>query len=163
VQAKIGINLWERAASNFQKISATPDALVAATEIGVGPFGVTAMHDVTEGGVFSALYEVAKASDQGMIINKKNIGVSEETKAVCEVFELDPYITLGEGALVITCHPSRVQELIEVLSSRDTTASHVGEIVEAERGVTVSADGVQIPITGVAVDPYWLAYYKSSK
>ena len=61
-------------------ISVQSEAAVAVTS------GVSAMHDVTEGGIFGALWEMAEASGVGLEIDLKKIPIRQETVEVCEVF-----------------------------------------------------------------------------
>ena len=46
--------------------------------------GVAAMHDVTEGGIFGALWEIAEASGVGLEIDLKKIPLKRETVEICE-------------------------------------------------------------------------------
>jgi hydrogenase expression/formation protein HypE len=161
VRQALGESLLKRAADHFRLISASADAQTAVA-FGTGVSGVSAMHDVTEGGVLSALYELAYASSLGVVINKNRIEVSPETKAICELFSLDPYITLGEGALVIACSSNKSAEIVEALRSNGTRCSIVGELVDSGQGVKVVDEGREIQIQGVSVDPYWAAYYSAA-
>ena len=56
--------------------------------------GVSAMHDVTEGGIFGALWEMAEASGVGLEIDLKKIPVRQETIEICEFFGINPYCLL---------------------------------------------------------------------
>lgn len=53
--------------------------------------GVSAMHDVTEGGIFGALWEMAEASGVGLEIDTKKIPIRQETVEICEFFGINPY------------------------------------------------------------------------
>ena len=48
--------------------------------------GVRAMHDVTTGGIFGALWELAEASGVGLEIELKKIPIRQETVEICEFF-----------------------------------------------------------------------------
>ena len=56
----------------FWQMSVVEDALTAV-EVGVRDEGVTAMHDATECGVWGGLFEVAEASEVGMVVHKDDI------------------------------------------------------------------------------------------
>ena len=56
-----------------QYLSVLPEAAVAMES------GVSAMHDVTEGGIFGALWELAESSGVGLEIDLKKIPVKQET------------------------------------------------------------------------------------
>lgn len=63
--------------------------------------GAVAMHDVSQGGVFGALWEMASASGVGLDINLKNIPIRQETIEISEFFGINPYKLYGGGALLI--------------------------------------------------------------
>ena len=59
-------------------LSVVPEAAVATQS------SVAAMHDVTEGGLFGALWEMAEASGVGLEIDLKKIPIRQETVEICE-------------------------------------------------------------------------------
>lgn len=63
--------------------------------------GVGAMHDVTEGGIFGALWEMAEASGVGLEIDLKKIPVLQETVEICEFFEINPYELISSGCMLM--------------------------------------------------------------
>lgn len=64
--------------------------------------GVSAMHDITEGGVFGALWEMAAAGNVGLDIDLKAIPIRQETVEVCEYFGVNPYQIMSSGSMMIT-------------------------------------------------------------
>lgn len=63
--------------------------------------GASAMHDVSEGGIFGALWEFAEASGIGLEIDLKRIPIRQETVEITEVFDINPYKLLSGGSLLI--------------------------------------------------------------
>ena len=96
-------------AKSFDRyLSVVPDSRVAME------VGVSAMHDVTEGGIFGALWEMASASGVGLEIDLKRIPVRQETIEVCEVFDINPYMLISSGAMLIgTPHGSCLIEKLK--------------------------------------------------
>lgn len=91
-----------------QYLSVVPDARIAME------VGVTAMHDVTEGGIFGALWEMAAASGTGLEIDLRRIPIRQETVEVCEVFGINPYMLISSGAMLIgTEHGNRLVSELE--------------------------------------------------
>lgn len=83
-------------AQNFDTyISVLPEAKIAAK------FGVAAMHDVTEGGIFGALWEMAEASGTGLFIDLKKIPIRQETIEICEYFDMNPYKLISSGCMLM--------------------------------------------------------------
>ena len=122
----------------FWQMSVVEDALTAV-EAGVRDDGVTGMHDATECGVLGGLFEVARASGVGMTIDKEKILVQETVRKVCDLFGIDPYSSISEGTLVITCRPRKAMEVVRRLSDKGIPAGMVGEIVERSQGKLIWA------------------------
>jgi hydrogenase maturation factor len=161
VSSKIGGSAQEKAASYFAQISAMNDALVAAS-VGIGTSGVSAMHDVAEGGVFSACFEISKASSLGMVIKKENININPETREICDLFSLDPYITLGEGAMLVCCSPVNTDEILDALKNKGIRAGVIAKLVDPTSGVVYVDGKEEKKLTGSFADPYWEAYYSAT-
>jgi hydrogenase expression/formation protein HypE len=66
-------------------------------------FGATAMHDVTEGGVLGAAWELGYSNACAVDIDTSNIPVREETRLLCAALGLDPLRLIGSGSLLIAC------------------------------------------------------------
>lgn len=85
-----------RSAQGFEKyLPIIPEAATALKS------GVYAMHDIRNGGVFGALYELAKSMGVGLSVDLKQIPVKQETIEICEFFDLNPYELLSGGSLLI--------------------------------------------------------------
>ena len=76
-------------------LSVLPEARIAVNN------GAVAMHDITEGGVFGALWELAQSAGVGIEVDLKKIPIRQETVEVCEFFDLNPYCLISSGAMLI--------------------------------------------------------------
>lgn len=163
VRAKIGEKQLAKAQAYVKMTSVVKDALTAI-KVGIKTGGVSAMHDATEGGVFAALYELANASSLGLRVDKKKISISSETIGICELFKIDPYLSLSEGSLVFSCNPGRAGSAVAALGSVGIEASIVGQLVDQDEGVIVSDEkGGMSKINYPIVDPYWAVYYSAKE
>src|SRR5262249_56186092 len=84
---------------------------------------VHAMHDPTEGGIATALVEMADAAGVGLRIDRDRIMVLPEGKALCAAFGLDPLGTIASGALLMTLTPADAGIVIHALA-RESIACH---------------------------------------
>lgn len=107
-----------------QYLSVVPEAKTAAA------YGVTAMHDVTEGGIYGALWELAEASGVGLEIDLKAIPLRQETVEICEQFRLNPYQLISSGSMLITA-PDGLG-LIKELEKEGIPASIIGRCVDGK-------------------------------
>lgn len=85
----------ETAKAFDQYLSVLPEAATAIKS------GVAAMHDITEGGVFGALWELAEASGVGLEIDLKKIPLKQETVEICEYFGISPYELISSGSMLM--------------------------------------------------------------
>ena len=125
----------ETAAGFIQYLSVVPEAAVAVRH------GVTAMHDVTEGGIFGALWEVAEASGVGLSIDLKCIPVRQETIEVCEFFGLNPYQLISSGSMLITAPNGH--DLVRKLGEEGINASVIGKVTEGNDRILINEDEVR--------------------
>lgn len=97
-----------------------------------GEFGVDAMHDITEGGLLGAVWELATASNVGFYLYKDKIPVREITKKICKEFSIDPLGLISSGSMLIATDDG--EELIRILKKSGINASLIGKITK-ENGI----------------------------
>ena len=161
VAERYGQKTAQEAEQIFWQMSVVDDALTAAS-VGVRDQGVTAMHDATECGVWGGLFEVAQASKVGMVVDKDKIILNDVVKKICDLFGMEPYSSISEGTLIITCRPNKAKEVIQRLDDKGIPASIVGEVVEEEKGLTYYKDGKAHELIHPKVDPFWIAFGKAA-
>ncbi len=161
VAEKYGEPFAKEAEKIFWEMSVVEDALTAV-QVGVRDAGVTAMHDATECGVWGGLFEVAQASKVGMIVEKDKIILQEAVKKVCDLFGIDPYSSISEGTLIITCRPNKANEVVRRLQDKGIPASIVGEVVPQEKGMQYYEHGKSQTLEHPRVDPFWAAFGKAA-
>ena len=128
-------------------ISVLKPALLAA-EQGL----VTAMHDPTEGGIATALSEIATASGVGLRIDLDAIPISELTSRLCAEFGLDPLGTIASGALLATARAEHVETLLAHWRTISISALVIGEVVAAAQGITATRGANAAPFPSFAAD-----------
>lgn len=129
------------------QISILPEAAVARRMD-----GVTAMHDVTEGGVATAIAELSCAGDHQLDIHLDRIPILPETARVCELLEIDPLGLIGSGSLLIVCRPETVDNLMQALAAEDIAVAYIGEIKRPGQGVRAHRNDVPVTCPEFAVD-----------
>lgn len=159
IQSRLGRQVFQDASEMFYKTTSLQDGLVAA-----GTGVVTAMHDVTEGGVLGAVYEMAVASNNGVLIDDASIPVGDTQQKVCDLFALDPKYCLGSGAMVITVQRGFENKVITALAEKGIESNVIGEIVDYSQGINMlDRHGEKQPILYQQKDPYWSAFYTAIK
>ncbi len=101
-------------------LSVLPEGMIARE------FKVHAMHDVTEGGIYGAIWEMCTSSKTGAIINKNSIPIKNLTKKLCKFYNINPYKLISSGSMLIACDPSTVDDLCKALNKKDIKCSKLG-------------------------------------
>jgi hydrogenase expression/formation protein HypE len=122
-------------------ISILPEA-----EIACELASVHAMHDPTEGGVATALHELAAAAGVGLRIDHDRITVLPEGRALCEAFGLDPLGTLASGSLLMTLNAAEAGIVIHALAREQIDSHFIGQVVPREQGVMLVEGTRQWPL-----------------
>lgn len=101
---------------------------------------VTAMHDATEGGVATAIHEIAAASGLGAEIDGAAIPILESTQAIANHFGIDPLGLISSGALLIAAKPGGEA----LLTQATVPIAKIGVLTEDPTRITISTEaGVQ--------------------
>lgn len=113
-------------------LSIIPEAATAVRS------GVRTMHDVTEGGVFGALWEIAESSGVGLEIDLQKLPIKQETIELCEFVDINPYQMISSGSLLmVTDHG---YDLVKALEKQNINASVIGKITNSNDRVVINED-----------------------
>jgi hydrogenase expression/formation protein HypE len=159
VKNKLGNEIYQQGCELFYQTSSLTDGLVAATATGE----VTAMHDVTEGGVLGAIYEMAIASGNGVCIQNELLPVSEPQQRICHLFGIDTRFCIGAGAMVMAVKKECAQNVLHRLQQNNIKATVVGEFTGKSKGHKLAEAGVETDMPYYSKDPYWEAFFKAYK
>lgn len=110
-------------------LSVVPEAAVATQS------SVAAMHDVTEGGLFGALWEMAEASGVGLEIDLKKIPIRQETVEICEYFDVNPYGLISSGMMLMASADGNA--LVLALQEAGIPATVIGKAIEGNDRVII--------------------------
>lgn len=113
-------------------LSVLPEASIAVQ------YGAAAMHDVTEGGIFGALWEMAEASGIGLRIDMKKIPIRQETVEICEFFAINPYELISSGSMLIAADDGG--RIVYELEKQGIHAVVVGKAVEGNDRIIYTSD-----------------------
>ena len=122
----------DKAKTFGQMMSIIPEAAVTAKS------GAGAMHDVSEGGIFGALWELAESAGVGLEIDLKKIPIRQETIEICEFFDLNPYKILSGGCLLIGTEDGN--GLVMELEKADIPAVIIGKATDSNDRVLINED-----------------------
>lgn len=103
---------------------------------------VTAMHDPTEGGLSSALWEMAQAGGLDILFNPNAVNIPALSSRICKVFALDPFATIASGALLLAVDPVDAEKILQAFAEYGINANRIGEFVQGTGKVYSVSQGV---------------------
>jgi hydrogenase maturation factor len=105
-------------------------SVVRDAQVAIGAGRVTAMHDPTEGGLATGLWELAEASGRGIELDASVLPILPEGRALCEALGLDPLGAIASGALVLTAPQGDAPRIVAALATEGIAAHVVGRVSE---------------------------------
>lgn len=121
-QAGVPQKTIQRAERFMEELSVLPEGLLAAK------MGATAMHDVTEGGIYGALYELAGASNVGFELYVDQVFIRPETREICQALDIDPLGLISSGTMLITIADG--DSLLKALAEKNIFGCKIGQITK---------------------------------
>lgn len=118
-----------RAVSFLDLVSVVPEGIAA------GKVGTHGMHDITEGGILGAVWEMCQIAGKGVQIWEDTIPMEPETAKICETFDIDPLRLISSGSMVIIVPEDKKEEMISAMAEADVAAAVIGRIEDIEYGV----------------------------
>ena len=127
-------------------------SVVRDAQVATAAGRVHAMHDPTEGGLVTGLWELAWAADVGLEVIANALPVLPETAQLCQAFDLDPLGVIASGALLISVAPDDAPAVQRALEAEGIPVFYIGRVVEKAAGVTMLAAGGRQPLPRFARD-----------
>jgi hydrogenase expression/formation protein HypE len=135
----------QTARSFLDKISVVADGRIAIRN------GAVAMHDVTEGGILGAAFEMAAASGTGVEIWEDAVIIHPVTRAICSYFDIDPLALVSSGAMMIAAPDG--EKLVEALEKEGIVAAIIGRFIN--EGFCLVRNGKSRPVKPPERDEIW--------
>lgn len=144
---RLAASLGQEAVSRAAKLLQLPGiSIVADANAVLAAGGVTALHDPTEGGVATAVNELARASNCGAEVLADAIPVLPETHAICGHFGLNPLGLLSSGALLVAVAPGLRESIRNAAAAAGIPITHIGRLTAPHDGVTMLTANGRVPL-----------------
>jgi hydrogenase expression/formation protein HypE len=130
------------AAAMLSRVSVVREGVIA------GRIGTAGMHDVTEGGVLGAVWELCEISGTGAELWEDAIPVAAVTRKICALFGIDCLRLISSGSMLIAARPEKKDELLSAVREAGVEIACIGLVKERGAGVYMVRDGI-----GRIVDP----------
>jgi len=116
-------------------LSVEQEAIIAAEN------GAVAMHDLSEGGIFSALWDLTEAAKRGFEVDLRAIPITQEAVEISTFFDLNPYRLKSAGSLLIVCEDGALME--KCLEACEIPAKKIGRITDNNDKIILNADEIR--------------------
>lgn len=103
--------------------------------------GVAAMHDISEGGIFTALWDFAEGSGCGFEVDLKRIPLRQETVEIAEFFHLNPYTMKSSGSIIIACDNGT--DMVNALNEEGIPAVIIGRTTDNNGKILRNEDEIR--------------------
>jgi hydrogenase maturation factor/beta-phosphoglucomutase-like phosphatase (HAD superfamily) len=127
-------------------------SIITEAQIAAQSSATSAMHDVTEGGLATALEELSMAGGHRIKIDMDAIPVFAETRKICRLLGIQPLGLIGSGSLLICCRATGCNSLMEKLGKRGIEISCIGEVLDIGHGIEAIKKGRPIDWPRFEVD-----------
>lgn len=137
------------------------DVSVIREGVIAGEIGTAGMHDVTEGGILGAVWEMCNISGLGAEISAKDITVSPITEKIASKYDIDWMRFISSGCLLIVAHPDKKDEIMKKLQVAGVEVSCIGVVKGEKFGLMLTKeDGSSEKIAPPAEDELYKAITK---
>ena len=121
----------EGAKALLGNVSVVRDGTVA------GSVGTHGMHDVTEGGILGAIWEICQIAGVGAEIHEDAVPVNPVTRKICDHFGINYMRLISSGSMIIMARPEKKNEIIKKLEAVGVAAAEIGRITAPEDGLVL--------------------------
>ncbi len=117
---------YVRTAAGYMKYtSLMPELAAIEAAVAENPGCIFAAHDVSNGGVFGALWQLLSACNCGGRFAVEAIPMKQEIIEVCEYFDINPYMMNGQGSLLFVTDNG--ETLVNTMRASGVEANVIGK------------------------------------
>lgn len=107
---------------------------------------VTAMHDPTEGGLITALWELAQASGRRLVFDPGAVPVPELSGRLCRYLGVDPLASIASGALLLTVPAGDAEQVRRAVEAAGVKCREIGWVEEGQPSVVRAGENEPLAV-----------------
>jgi len=154
LESQLGTETMERLSARTEQITVVKDAL-AAFRAG----GVHAMHDATEGGVLTGLWEMAHAAGLRLRADLDCVPVPDDIARFADALGFDPWAAISEGTLLAAVAPDSADAVLSAWKAAGIEGFAAGEFERSDEPNTVRRNGKVFQLQVPEKDPFWDLFF----
>jgi len=137
------------------------DKMLSVVKEGVlaGKYHTKYMHDITEGGVYGAVWEASKAVKKGLKIYKESIPFMDVTLEIAKILDIDPYRLISSGSMLMVMAEDEYKKLKIELDDMNIKSTIVGELIDDEE-IYIVDDGQLLELDAPGSDELYKIFRK---
>ena len=130
--SKFPRHLVDEAKEYDRMMSVIPEAAIAVKS------NVSAMHDITEGGVFGALWELAESAGVGLTVDLKKLPIKQATVEICNYYDINPYELMSSGSMLMAVDNGH--DLVRALEQEQIHAVVVCKVTDSNDKIVINGE-----------------------
>lgn len=100
------------------------------------------IHDISEGGIYTALWQLGEKIHKGIWVDNNKILVPQEIIEICECLNVNPYLLDGTGGVLLVCENGR--RVSEAMKREGISAKVIGKVTaQKERQIYISENDIR--------------------
>lgn len=103
-------------------------------------YGVKHMHDITEGGLYGALWETGVALGHGLRAYYEEIPLLDETKKIAEFYGIDPMRLISSGSMLMIFDKDKFVDFKEEADKEGIKITKIGEVIDDKHTQVIVGD-----------------------
>ena len=111
------------------------DVSVVKEGVAAGKIGTSGMHDVTEGGILGAIWEMCHLGGVGAEVWESKVPMDPVTLKIAEHYGINPLRLISSGCMMIMASDERKDAIMEAVESVGVQITCIGRIKTEEEGV----------------------------
>ncbi len=123
----------------LESVSVVKEGIIA------GKIGASQMHDITEGGILGAIWEMCQVGNLGAEICKEEIPVEDVTLKIANALDIDPYRLISSGCMLIISRKSSENLIKDAIENEGIKITKIGEIKNKEYGIRMNGEIILPP------------------
>ncbi len=136
-----------------EAISLLDQVSVVREGVLAGEIGTSGMHDVTEGGILGAVWEMCHIAELGAEVYEEAIPVNPITLKIAEHFSIDHLRLISSGCMLIMAPQEKKDRIMDAVSAAGIRISCIGQITLEKDGlILMGKDGERREIAPPAAD-----------
>lgn len=113
---------------------------VVSEGVAAGKVGTHGMHDITEGGILGAVWEMCQIADKGAEVWEDRIPMEEETRKICSFFDINPLRLISSGAMLIIVPHDKKAAMEVAMRDAGVSCCIIGKVTDKSAGIKLKPE-----------------------